>query len=194
MSIDSAINSGNILVIKSSCTSGGSVGITYIEGSGATRGVPPRGSSCRTAPLEIWSPDDARSLAGTVAGRRPPSRAYSSFTTTFDYRGVAIIQFLYDYSQVPQTSQTRSGFHFSRFVLSVTGVAGVPPLEEHRLHHRANILDVSGTFRNVKTPSLAIPGVWSDALSMATSTAHRLAAASNSLSRHSMDAIVILDG
>ncbi|MGI3170816.1 hypothetical protein ACRARG_16825 [Pseudooceanicola sp. C21-150M6] len=196
MTLKSAINPGYFLAIKTSGRAGGGASITYITGSelSGRRGLEPRGSRGGHAPLEIWRPDQAASILSADAGDPPAPSAYSAFSTQFDSRGIAVIPFLYDYSVIPQTVAGKHGLHATPFTYAITGVTGASGQFNGHLLHFSNIFDSGRTFQNVVLPSFPIPGRLQSALSAATSAAQRIAAATNSLSRHVMAGVTFVEG
>ena len=177
-----SFNIGYFIAFKTSGTGGGVLNIEHIDGSvaSAQRGLPQRGQSIGLGTLPIFNPHS------------PSSTIHYPLTTKFSNRGLAILQFLYDFSAIPHTVAGPSGILATPCQYSIGAVPRYNSMiRQGLLLHFSNVGDFSNASPHFSTPSLPIRSIQSY-IDEATTMARRLSAISNPLSRHTMAGIVMV--
>ena len=173
-----SFNIGYLMAIKTNGIGGGALTLTEVSGSdgSAQRGLPERGTRVGVGSLPIFNP---------VAPTSPLNRPSCKFSSN----GIAIIEFLYDYSAIPQTvsiSRGRINVMATPCSYVIDGIRG-----NDLLINFMNLADFENTSPNFLTPSFPVPRIQS-MIDEAATMARRLAAIINPLSRHVLAGVIVV--
>lgn len=169
------------MAIKASGIGGGALTLNDVSGSDGSvqRGLPQRGTQVSLGSLPIYNP-----YSPTSPMYRPSCK--------FSSNGIAVIQFLYDFSAIPHTVSGPGGILATPCSYSIGGIPGNSSYTGNgQLLHFSNVADFSRTSPHFSTPSVPIPRIQS-VIDEATAMARRLAGVINPMSRHVMAGLIII--